>query len=126
MKNPKIWRSDFLKRSNDEPVYDVEFDKELIKQSIAKQYHILPSEQDELHYSDWALLVSGLMDDTPLGRVVEVRCETDKERIKAFGAGEMRIRREWNEFLANKKREDPEKAKADILELEKMLAEMFS
>lgn len=65
------------------------------------------------------------MNDTPLGKVVEIRCEDNEERLKTFGPGEMRIRREWNEFLAKKKSENPEAAKADILALEKMLAEMF-
>lgn len=79
-----------------------------------------------MHYSDWASLVSGLMNDTPLGKVVEVRCETDQERIKLFGSGEMRIRREWNEFLAKRKGEkNPEAVKNDIEEFERMFAQMF-
>lgn len=66
------------------------------------------------------------MDDTPLGRVVEVRCEKDKERLKTFGPGEKRIRREWNEFLAKRKAEkNPEAVKNDIAELERMFAQMF-
>ena len=56
----------------------------LIEQSIAKQYRVLPSEQGDLRYSDWIKMVSGLMDDTPLGRIVMIRSETDKERIKIF------------------------------------------
>lgn len=79
-----------------------------------------------MHYSDWASLVGGLMNDTPLGKVVEVRCETDKERLKLFGPGEMRIRREWNEFLAKRKAEkNPIAVKNDIEEFERMFAEMF-
>lgn len=66
------------------------------------------------------------MNDTPLGKVVEVRCETDKEHIKLFGSGEMRIRREWNEFLSKRKAEkDPEAVKNDIEEFERMFAQMF-
>ena len=64
------------KQQNDEETwYDLEFDHVLIEQSIAKQYGVLPSEQGALKYSDWAKMVSGLMDDTPLGRVVAVRSE---------------------------------------------------
>ena len=48
--------------------YDVESDRVLIEQSIAKQYGVLPSEQGNLRYADWAKLVGGLMDDTPLLR----------------------------------------------------------
>ena len=53
--------------------YDLEYDKDLIAQSVAKQYGKLPSEQDEMHYSEWILLVGGLMEDTPLGQTVLIR-----------------------------------------------------
>ncbi len=76
-----------------------------------------------MHYSDWSLLVSGLMNDTPLGKVVEIRCETDKERIKMFTPGERRIRREWQEFLTKQKK--PEELQNDIKEFERMFARMF-
>ena len=49
----------------------------LIEQSIAKQYGILPAAQGELGWAEWVKLVGGLMDDTPLGRVVAVRSESD-------------------------------------------------
>lgn len=100
MKSRRKSRNDFIqKRSKfDETFYDLEFDRELIVQSIAKQYHILPSEQENLHYSDWYRLVAGLMDDTPLGRIVAVRAEDDKDRIKHFGAYEKRVRSEWRAF----------------------------
>lgn len=38
------------------------------------------------------------MDDTPLGRVVAVRAEDDKERIKRFGEYEKQIRAQWSAF----------------------------
>lgn len=83
--------------------YDLEFDKDLIAQSVAKQYGILPSAQDEMHYSEWVLLVSGLMEDTPLGQIVLIRKENDKERLKHFTQHEHRIRNEWRSFIANQK-----------------------
>lgn len=101
MKNQKKSRNDFRNRKNNQYIekwYDLEYDKELICQSIAKQYHILPSEQGELAYSDWIRLVAGLMDDTPLGRVVSIRQENDKDIIKSFGSYEKRIRAEWTSF----------------------------
>ena len=92
--------------------YDLEYDKDLIVQSVAKQYGILPSEQDEMHYGEWILLVGGLMEDTPLGQTVLIRKENDKERLKCFTRHEHRIRNEWRSFIAkqqlsrNKKPED--------------------
>lgn len=103
----------------------------LIEQSIAKQYHILPSEQPELSYSDWAKLVSGLMDDTPLGRIVSIRSETKKEILKSFTQEQNEIRREWRQFVAMKQQmtvytQQEEKAiEAQMQALEKMLASAF-
>lgn len=106
-------------------------DAVLIEQSIAKQYHILPSEQPELSYSDWAKLVSGLMDDTPLGRIVSIRSETKKEILKSFTQEQNEIRREWRQFVAMKQQmtvytQQEEKAiEAQMQALEKMLASAF-
>lgn len=38
------------------------------------------------------------MHDTPLGQVVRIRSENDKDIIKNFGAYEKRIRTDWTEF----------------------------
>jgi len=70
----------------------------------------LPSEQDELKYTDWAKLVSGLMHDTPLGHIVEIRTQKDKNVLKQYGAYEKRIRSDWQKFLRTKS-----KGQADIM-----------
>lgn len=38
------------------------------------------------------------MHDTPLGQVVRIRSENDKDIIKNFTAYEKRIRTDWTEF----------------------------
>lgn len=109
---------------NSEVWYDLEHDAELITQSVAKQYKLLPSEQEKIHYSEWLLLVGGLMEDTPLGQIVLIRREQDRDRIKRFTPYEMRIHNEWRSFrtkklLANAKPEDFSK------QFEKMFSAMF-
>lgn len=125
----RIWRNDFRKIHDKfiETWYDTEFDKDIIAQSIAKQYHILPSEQEQLHYSDWYQLVAGLMPDTPLGRVVSIRSETDDEIIKSFGEFEKRVRLKWNAFRSSKLQiETTDEDKLVIAEhFNKMFAKMF-
>ena len=74
----------------------------LIEQSIAKQYGVLPSEQENLHYSDWAKMVGGLMDDTPLGRIVAIRAEKDHDTLRRMTPDQRRIRSEWAAFQARK------------------------
>lgn len=105
--------------------YDLEFDAVLIEQSIAKQYHILPSEQEDLSYSDWSKLVSGLMNDTPLGRVIEIRSEDDVEIIKDMNSDQLAIRRKWQDFCSSQivYTEDEMQKQAEMFE--KMMASMF-
>lgn len=107
-------------------LYDVEFDAVLIEQSIATQYGILPGDQGELPYPDWSKLVSGLMDNTPLGRVVAVRGETDPKIISQMGPWQMQIRSDWRAFIASKAVKKPvEELRAQMASLERMLAQAF-
>ena len=48
--------------------------------------------------SEYRKLLVGLMDDTPLGRVIEIRSTTDRERIKNMTAHEKKIRADWQNF----------------------------
>lgn len=119
-------KADFKKqRIQSESWYDPEYDRKLVEQSIAKQYHILPSEQGELSYSDWALLVSGIMEDTPLGQVVLIRKENNREHIKKFSSYERKIYNEWRSFIAERKREDKDTSEKVILNFENTFRAMF-
>ncbi len=107
--------------------YDLDYDAVLIEQSIAKQYGVLPAQQKEISWADWQKLVSGLMDDTPLGRVVAVRSEQDHDRIKLFSPWQQQIRAEWMAFRANRvlKEASGDDLRQQMSELEKMLAKAF-
>lgn len=115
------------KRNGAEPeVYDLSFDAVLIEQSIATQYGILPALQGDLPYPEWAKLVGGLMDDTPLGRVVAVRAERDPQIIAKMGPWQKRIRSEWQRFLARKaQKRDPADLRQQMRDLEAMIARAF-
>lgn len=71
-------------------------------------------------------MVSGLMDDTPLGRVVGVRSETDPNVIKNFTKEQRAIQADWRHF---KFAHAPKSAEADVRrqldQLEKAFAAMF-
>lgn len=98
----------------------------LIEQSIAKQYGVLPSAQGELAWAEWSKLVSGLMDDTPLGRVVAVRGETDREVIKHFSPWQRRLRAEWAARRAKAMtRQDRESNQQAMRALEATMARLF-
>ena len=104
--------------------YDPEYDRVLIEQSIAKQYGVLPSAQEHLRYSDWAKMVGGLMDDTPLGRVVAIRSETDREIVQRMSPGQRRMRSEWMSFRAAQEH-DPEENRENMKQLQAMIAGLF-
>ena len=107
-------------------LYDVEFDAVLIQQSIATQYGILPRDQGELPWPEWSKLVSGLMDDTPLGRVVAVRGESDPKVIAQMSPWQKKLRAQWNSFRAERAAQQPREAlMAQMANLEKMLASAF-
>lgn len=122
-------RNDFrTKRTADQPeaLYDVEFDAVLIEQSIATQYGILPKDQAELPYEEWSKLVSGLMDNTPLGRIVSIRGEKDFKIIAQMNPWQRQVRSQWQSFLASKAKEKPrEQLMQQMNSLERMLAQAF-
>ena len=120
-------RVDFRAKSFDSPpLYDVDFDAVLIEQSIATQYGILPGAQGELAYPEWSKLVRGLMDNTPLGRVVSVRGETDQKVIANMNNWQRRIRAEWNSFTASRTaKQSPAELRQQMDALERMMAAAF-
>lgn len=48
-----------------------------------------------MSWGEFCVLLSGLDGKTPLGRIVQIRAETDRDVIKRFTPEEKRIRRDW-------------------------------
>lgn len=48
-----------------------------------------------MKWDEFRALISGLDAETPLGRIVQIRAENDKEVIKRFTKEQKRIRNEW-------------------------------
>lgn len=105
----------------------MESDALLIEQSIATQYGVLPAAQEDLSWQDWSKLVAGLMDNTPLGRVVAVRSEQNKDVIKNFSPWQQKIHAEWKSHQAKQmlERKSEKELRAEMQQLEKMLAQAF-
>lgn len=61
------------------------------------------------------------MEDTPLGQVVLIRKEDNKDRLKNFSKYEHHIRNEWRNFRAGQK-----KAEANPLDVAKYFEKMFA
>jgi hypothetical protein len=66
-----------------------------------------------MSWREFSYLVNGLSGDTPLGRIVSIRAETDPEQIKEFTEDEKRIR---NEYLRKRAFKKTQKDVDDALE----------
>lgn len=79
-----------------DPYYDIAGDWELIAASFQAMYGIrLARELPGMTWREFAALLAGLGQDTPLGRVAAIRAENDPERLKDFTPAMRRIRAEW-------------------------------
>lgn len=93
-------------------------------QSVAAQYGVLPAVQRELPWPEWERLVSGLMEDTPLGKLVAVRTERDPAALRRMTPWQRKARRDWNRFLARRAGQTKPDAGAQRA-LQAQLARMF-
>ncbi|MDR2649137.1 MAG: Gp15 family bacteriophage protein [Clostridiales bacterium] len=104
--------------------YDTDFDADLIEVSVATQYGVrLRQEADTITAAEWSRLVSGLMAETPLGRVVSIRMEKDRKIISKYGYTERKIKRDWEMFKFG--RMSAGQKDDSIRELQNMLKSMF-
>ncbi len=88
------------------------------------QYNVRLS-QTEMDWKEFSTLLAGLMPKTPLGTVVGIRSEEDKEILKHYTKGQRQIRDEWrsnhNPMDRLTEKEKIEKAK----EIQSILAQAF-
>lgn len=58
-----------------------------------------------MKWEEFKALLTGIAPNTPLGRVVYIRSETDSERIKDFTSDQHKIRNDWLTRRAAKRTE---------------------
>lgn len=62
-----------------------------------------------MKWEEFRQLLCGISPETPLGRIVSIRSETDKDILKRFSKDQRRIRNEWLQKSAkNKSQKDTE------------------
>lgn len=82
-------------------------------------------EHEDISYSEYRRLLTGIMHDTPLGYIVSIRQETDAKRIREMNKQDLRIRDEWRKFrLAHPLYKDTDKQAGEI-EFQKIIASLF-
>ncbi len=70
-------------------------------------------------YSEFCSYLSGIMPDTPLGQIVQIRAEDNKEILKSFTNEQKRIRSDW------RNRQAAQVSKEDMEEVLKEFENMF-
>jgi hypothetical protein len=91
------------------------------------QYGIRLSHEPDIAVSEYFRLLAGIMPDTPLGKIVQIRMEKDPKILKEYGDYEKRIRREWAEFKAHKHKKQQQVSDEIMLrQLQEALKRMFS
>ena len=113
-------------RSKGPSWYDFYDDWALIESSIAQQYGIrLRSEINTISWSEVKMLISGLLPDTPLGKVIQIRSENNKDVLKSFTPDMHKIRNDWRNRMAKDKLKDEDALNRTFENMEKMLKVLF-
>ena len=94
----------------------------MIAASFAEQYGIPLIYEKDMLLSEFAMLLSGISAETPLGRIVSIRSENDKEILKNFTPEQRRVRSKWRNRQA--KNIDAEDYDAQMKMVSKMLMDM--
>lgn len=71
------------------------------------------------------MLVSGLLPDTPLGKVIQIRSENNKDMLKQFTPEMHKIRNDWRNRLAQDRLKDEDALNRTFDNMEKMLKVLF-
>lgn len=83
-------------RESSDPYYDLIGDYSLIVSSFQAQYGIrLSKEINFMKWDEFKDLLVGIGPETPLGRIVAIRAEEDREILDRFTPEQHRIRNEW-------------------------------
>ena len=107
--------------------YDLYEDWDLVESSIAQQYGIrLRKEIQTISWREVKVLISGLLSDTPLGRIIQIRSENDKEVLKNYTPEMHKIRNDWRNKQAKEKLNDKILLEQTFKNMEKMLEVLFS
>lgn len=106
--------------------YDFYDDWDLIESSIAQQYGIrIRNEINTISWSEIKMLVSGLLPETPLGKVIQIRSENNKEQLEHFTPEMRKIRNDWRNRMAKDKLKDEDALNKTFDNMEKMLKVLF-
>lgn len=83
-------------------------------------------QDDDMSWHEFCNLLSGLMPDTPLGKIVAIRAEKDPKVIREFNETQRNIRNDWIIRRNRKLRKDPEAYRMYLEQFQKWARDNFS
>ena len=122
-----IFKTDFKNKSSinyDEYWYDIFQDWDLIEASFLQQYGIR-LRQTDLTYDEFSIYLAGLLPDTPLGNIVQIRSENNRDTLKHFTSQQKKIRNEWRSYVTELASQDEEYVKRKTEQLAKAFEQAF-
>jgi len=78
-----------------------------------------------MSWNEFCTLLAGIMPQTPLGQVVSIRAENDKDMLKHFTKEQHKIRNKWRSRRANFVVLDKAEAKGQIRAFQEAMKKAF-
>lgn len=81
----------------------------------------------DMEFREFLTLLSGIMPETPLGKIIQIRSETDSDVLKHYTPEQKQIRDNWLEKQQKEKRESMTEAEkqAEIKKIQAFFAQAF-
>lgn len=125
----KAWkpRGDFRKRekASVNNWYDIYEDWDLIVSSFAMQYKVREEEIARMEWREFLTLLSGIMPETPLGMVVQIRSEENRDMLKHFSPSQKQIRDTWRSRHSPILEMSESDKKESVLNFQEVIAKAF-
>jgi len=80
---------------------------------------------EEMTWSEFSTLLKGIMPETPLGQIVSIRSEEDKDMLKNFTKEQHKIRNEWRNRNNQVKHMSEEEKEEQIKKVQDLFAKAF-
>ncbi|WP_373205271.1 Gp15 family bacteriophage protein [Clostridium tertium] len=97
----------------------------MIEASFTTQYGIRLRDELDMTWSEFSTLLKGIMPETPLGQVVSIRSEEDKEMLKNFTPEQHKIRNDWRNRNNSIRDMSNEEKEEEIKKVQEIFAKAF-
>jgi hypothetical protein len=91
-----------------------------------QQYNIRLKTAEDLTYEEFVVYLSNLLPETPLGIIISIRSENNRDTLKRFNPTQKKIRNDWRAYVNQLASQDEEYVKRKTEQLAKAFEQAFS